>query len=310
MPAWTATKPPPPDIRDPIVRDFVEYRRSHAGVSASTIHRDQSTCLEFLGFLRQRKRTGRTLRLLDIDAFALKLRRRMGVAALALQLCSMRALPRFLHVSEQLRFDLAASVPGPSLKRDRNPPRALAWPDVQRILRAVSPKTPAGRRDHAILLLMSLYGLGGAEITGLRLEDIDWNRNTILICRPKTQARILLPLLPAAARSLATYRQDSRPKPCPFRQVFVRAIMPYSPFGGSSAIRYILSKDGRKAGVTTACLGSHVLRHSQATRQVELGAPLKLVGDILGHRDPEVTSHYTRSAVRRLRDLALPLPHG
>ncbi len=72
----------------------------------------------------------------------------------------------------------------------------------------------------------------------------------------------------------------------------------------------MLTKYGQKAGVTTGPLGSHVLRHSQATRQVELGTSLKLVGDILGHRYPESTSGYTRSAVRRLRDWALPLPHA
>ena len=120
---------------------------------------------------------------------------------------------------------------------------------------------------------------------------------------------ILLPLLPMAARALANYLKDSRPKPCRSRQVFIRAMMPFGPFAGSTVIRYMLTKYGRKAGVTTGCLGSHVLRHSQATRQVELGTPLKVVGDILGHRDPEDTSHYTRSAIRRLRDLALPLPH-
>ena len=85
--------------------------------------------------------------------------------------------------------------------------------------------------------------------------------------------------------------------------------MPYGPFTDSSAIRYMLTKYGRRAGVTTGYLGSHVLRHSQATRQVELGTSLKTVGDILGHRDPDATSHYIRSAIHRLRDLALPLPH-
>jgi len=293
-----------------MVREFLEYRRQHAGVSSATLHRDQSTGLEFLKFLRWRKRTCRTVRLADVDAFVGRLRRRMDMVAVARQVCSVRALLRFLQVSGQLRFDLAASVVGPVLKPDRHPPRALPWSEVRRILKVVDPTTLTGRRDYAILLLMSLYGLGGAEIIGLRLEDIDWDRKTLCVCRPKTQSTILLPLLPTAARALASYLQRSRPKPTEHRHVFLRATMPYRPFTDSTAIRYMLTKYGRRAGVTTGCLGSHVLRHSQATRQLELGTPLKVVGDILGHRDPHATSHYTRSAVRRLRDLALPLPHG
>ena len=309
VPVWKP-RAPPPVVRNPIVREFVEYRRRHAGVSAGTLQQDQSTSLEFLGFLRRRKRTCRTVRLPDVDAFVVRLRRRMDVGTVARELCSVRALLRFLHVSGRLRFNLAVSVVGPILRPDRHPPKALPWPQVRRILRAVDRSTQIGCRDYAILLFMSLYGLGGAEVVGLCLEDIDWDRKTICIRRPKTQAMILLPLLPSAAQALASYLQRSRPKPCHYRQVFLRALMPRRPFSDSTPIANMLTKYGLLAGVTTRSLGSHVLRHSQATRQVELGTPLKIVGDILGHRAPVTTSHYARSAVRRLRDLALPLPHG
>jgi integrase/recombinase XerD len=275
-----------------------------------TLHNDQSTSVEFLEFLRRRKRTCRTVRLPDVDAFVARLRRRMGVVAVACQLCSVRALLRFLHVSGRLRFDLAGSVVRPLLKADRQPPKALPWSQVRRVLQAVDRGTRTGSRDYAILLLMSLYGLGAGEVYALRLEDINWDRKTIGICRPKTQATILLPLLPAAARALASYLQRSRPKPSPHRQVFLQSVVPHEPLTSSSTLAYMLTKYGRKAGVTKGPLGSHVLRHSQATRHIELGTPVKVVGDILGHRNPESTSRYTRSAVHRLHDLALPLPHG
>jgi integrase len=234
----------------------------------------------------------------------------MGLVAVANQLCTVRAFLRFLHVSGRLRFDLAGSVARPLLKGDRHPPKALPWSEVRRILRVVDRGTRTGCRDYAILLLMSLYGLGAAEVFGLRLEDINWDRKTICICRRKTQSTILLPLLPVAARALAGYLRRGRPKPSLSRQVFLQSVGPHKPLTASSTIAYALTKNAQKAGVTTGRLGSHVLRHSQATRHIELGTPVKVVGDILGHRNPESTSRYTRSAVHRLRDLAIPLPHG
>jgi len=54
--------------------------------------------------------------------------------------------------------------------------------------------------------------------------------------------------------------------------------------------------------------GSHVLRHSHACRQIEGGAPPKVVSDILGHRRPSSTSAYVRVATERLRRMALPVP--
>ncbi len=306
---WQPT-PVAPVVRVPIIREFLEYRRRQCGISVGTLHNDQATSLEFWQFLRRQKRTSRTVRLPDIDAFTARLRRRMGVVAVASQLTSVRALLRFLHVSGRLRFDLASSVVRPLIKVDRYPPKALPWSQVRCILRAVDRGTRLGRRDYAILLLMSLYGLGGAEVLGLRLEDIDWDRKTIRICRRKTQAAILLPLLPVVARALAVYVQRSRPIPSPHRQVFLQAVMPHEPLSHRSTIASRLTKYGRRAGVTAGSLGSHVLRHSQATRHIELGTPVKVLGDILGHRLPQSTSRYTRSAVHRLRDLALPLPHG
>ena len=64
----------------------------------------------------------------------------------------------------------------------------------------------------------------------------------------------------------------------------------------------------RRAGVTAAFLGSHALRHAHASRQVDLGVPLKVLSDILGHQRPTTTSIYVRVATKRLREIALPVP--
>jgi site-specific recombinase XerD len=51
-----------------------------------------------------------------------------------------------------------------------------------------------------------------------------------------------------------------------------------------------------------------VFRHSVATYQLEHGIPLKVIADILGHRDCRTTAIYVRTALARLRQLALPIP--
>jgi site-specific recombinase XerD len=84
--------------------------------------------------------------------------------------------------------------------------------------------------------------------------------------------------------------------------------MPHRALSGSSTIRHRLIKYADAAGVSAAFLGTHVFRHSHATRQIEGGAPPKIVGDILGHRRPESTSAYVRGAIVRLREIALPVP--
>jgi len=76
----------------------------------------------------------------------------------------------------------------------------------------------------------------------------------------------------------------------------------------SSVIAHQVRKYAARAGICAALRGSHVFRHSHATRQIDHGASLKVVSDILGHRRPASTSVYVRVAIRRLRALALPVP--
>ena len=74
------------------------------------------------------------------------------------------------------------------------------------------------------------------------------------------------------------------------------------------SIRHILHKHAHRAGVKADYLGTHVFRHTHACRQMELGVPPKLIGDILGHRDAASTSAYLRVSIEPLRTIALPVP--
>ena len=188
------------------------------------------------------------------------------------------------------------------------PHRALPWQDVQRILRAVDRTSACGRRDYALLLMMSAYGLGAGEIINLSLDSIDWQANTVRVVRPKTRVEFLLPLLPTVARALESYLRHGRPVHTDTRRLFVTMRVPHKPLASSVTIRHILHSAARRAGVTATFLGTHVLRHTHACRQLELGTEPKLIGDILGHRNPESTSAYLRVATERLRELALPVP--
>jgi integrase len=163
-------------------------------------------------------------------------------------------------------------------------------------------------RDFALLLLMVTYGLGAGEVIGLTLEDIDWRAGTLRVTRPKTAASVVLPLLPPVARALVRYLRHGRPAATRHRQLFVRMRAPYRALSGSSAVRHVVVTHARAAGLSALYLGSHVLRHSHATQQINTGAPVRVVADILGHRRPESTSTYARVALDRLRPLALPVP--
>lgn len=243
----------------------------------------------------------------DIDRFIDGLSARLSRRTVAGLCSTLRCFLRFLRASGRIRCDLASCVVAPRFRSDERPPRALPWESVRRILRAIPRDEPVGRRDYAVFLLMATYGLGAGEVVALRLEDIDWHAGVLRAHRPKTGVPLELPLLPAVAQALAAYLRRGRPCHTPVRELFVSAGLPHRSVT-TSALRHQARKYAERAGVVVAVLGTHVFRHSHATRQIDGGAPPKVVGDILGHRRPSSTSLYVRLALKRLRTVALPVP--
>jgi site-specific recombinase XerD len=84
--------------------------------------------------------------------------------------------------------------------------------------------------------------------------------------------------------------------------------MPFGPLQASSAICHIIIKYAGQAGLDAPYLGSHVLRHSNAARQLDLGTRPQVLSELLGHRDPESISAYVQIATQSLRDVSLPVP--
>jgi site-specific recombinase XerD len=178
---------------------------------------------------------------------------------------------------------------------------------VQKILCVISRSQAPGKRDFAIVLLLATYGLGAAEVLALRLQDVDWRAGILKACRPKTNVHIELPLLPPVARALIAYLRQERPPAPSMQHIFLRKNMPYERMTGS-AIRYRIRHYARLAGISAKVIGAHAFRHSHAGRQVDAGANIKVVSDILGHRSPSSTSIYVRVAFKRLRAVGLRVP--
>jgi integrase/recombinase XerD len=306
LPPWTVPSAAP--AVDRRFQAFADYLREVRGNPASTIHKKIVQLTAFHRYRRSRRASGLTIRLSEIDAYIVTCRRRFARTTVA-DICStIRGYLRFLHATGAMKADLASSVMAPSVRTAERPHRTLPWDDVQRILRAVDRTTPTGRRDYALLLMMSVYGLGAGEVIALSLDAVDWRAMVVRVERPKTGAVFYLPLLPAVAQALSDYLRRGRPAHTPTRHLFVTMMTPFKRLACSVTVRHILHSAALRAGVTAPFLGTHALRHTHACRQLELGVPPKIIGDILGHRDPDSTSAYLRVASDRLRELSLPVP--
>jgi site-specific recombinase XerD len=219
-------------------------------------------------------------------------------------LCStLRVFLRYLRRQGVVGRDLSRGIEPPQVHRLADLPRSISWDEVRRMLEAVDRRTPVGRRDYAILLLLITYGLRTREVANLALDDLDWKRERLHVRERKANHVAVYPLSPVVGEAVLAYLQHGRPKTAD-RHLFFRHLAPHQRLTfeavSSRASHYL-----HKAGVLVRRAGSHTLRHTCVQRLVDAGFPLKTIGDYVGHRSASSTEIYAKVAVETLRDVAL-----
>jgi YD repeat-containing protein len=178
----------------------------------------------------------------------------------------------------------------------------LTRAELDAVLAAIQRHTPVGKRDYAMFLLLATYGLRGIEVVRLRLDDILWREQLLQVRGRKAGNSTTYPLSVPVGEALLAYLQAARPA-SPHREVFLTMYAPFTPLLRASLRNRVLDYL-RLAGVQVAHPGTHSFRYSCAQRLFEQGVPLKSIGDLLGHRDPNSTERYTKIALDQLREVA------
>ena len=221
---------------------------------------------------------------------------------------ALRSFLRHLYQRGEIPVDLASAIFSVVSWRLSGLPRSLAPEQVESILNRCDLSTTAGRRDHAILVLLARLGLRGGEVVAMTLDDLDWDAGVVSVSG-KGQRREPLPLTREVGQALAAYLCDARPR-CSTRRVFVRIHAPHCGFAGPAAIGDVVRRALARAGIDPPFKGSHLLRHSLATGMLRHGASLEEIGQILRHRQPETTQIYAKLDLEALRALAPAWPGG
>jgi site-specific recombinase XerD len=238
-----------------------------------------------------------------LSAFITESSQELGKASVRVLCSHLRMFVGYLYREGLIVRDLQPAVAAPRTYRLANLPRSISWEEVRRLLEVVDRRTPMGKRDYAILLLLVTYGLRAREIAALTLDDIDWHRDRLRVPERKAGHSTAYPLSALVGEALVAYLQHGRPQTS-VRALFFQAHAPYAPIT-SVAISQLSKNHLRRAGIAVSRAGSHTLRHSCVQRLVDAGFDLKTIGDYVGHGSPSATTVYTKVDVEALRQVAL-----
>ena len=223
------------------------------------------------------------------------------------KLCALRSFLRFASGDGLVDVALVDAVPAVKSRKQTSIPSVWDPADVTKIVDAVDRGNPSGKRDYAIILLVTRLGLRGIDVKRLEFSDFDWPGNRLSVVQTKTGHRVWLPLLKDVGWAVIDYIRSGRPvRDCP--QVFIRHTAPIGPFSDQDHLHQILVKHARAAHVVVSEKrrhGMHSLRHTLATRLMEDGTPIEQIADILGHQSVKSTSVYLKSSLGLLAKCAL-----
>lgn len=213
---------------------------------------------------------------------------------------------QFLFHNGYVSEDYSRNIPAKRSLRKNPLPSVWEHEDVDQLLSAVDRANPMGKRDYAILLLVTKLGLRVGDIRALCLGDIDWENSRLSLIQSKTQKRVDLPLPDDVGWAIIDYLKYGRPKTT-IRNVFLTGRTPIMAFSDTSSLSGIIVRYARmeKIDLSKRKHGMHSLRHTLATRLMEENIPISTIANILGHTSTDTVKKYLQVDTHHLRGCAL-----
>jgi len=275
---------------------FLDAQAAEAGAARNTLNAYARDLTDFDDWLTYKGLQAVTLTQTDIEAYLVYCDAQgLAKSTRARRLSAIKQLYRFAFDEGLRRDNPAVLIKGPG--RDKRLPKTLSLDEVDRLLKAAR-TTGRTTQDRARnTCLMELLYATGMRVTELVSLPVAACRGTpqMLLVRGKGDKERLVPVSPPAREAMETWlslrdatedvaRENGKP-PSPF-------LFPSSGKSGHLTRNrfYILVKDfALAAGVNTAKVSPHTLRHAFATHLLAGGADLRTIQTLLGHADVGTT---------------------
>jgi integrase/recombinase XerC len=276
---------------------------------------------EFLRSLRERNASAHTIKAYanDLDMFAvyvgpatwpridhLRIRgflshlydRGLSKASVARTLAAVRSLYRWLAREGVVQQNPAALVATPKLPKKL--PRVPTIEEINTVLDGGMPETASfPERDHLMLELLYGCGIRNSELVSIRLEDINFPNQAILI-RGKGKKQRIVPFGDSAKIAISCYL-PARQKLLADARKQTSALL-INQRGGALTTRSVgrIVKKIAVAKGLPSDVHPHTLRHAFGTHMLEEGADLRAIQELLGHERLSTTQRYTQLSMKHV----------
>ncbi|MFC1767336.1 tyrosine recombinase XerC [Candidatus Margulisiibacteriota bacterium] len=287
-----------------LINSFISYIRSERNLSANTVSAYRQDLTQFYRYLKSRSLLSKDLSRMDYHfarSYLLFLeKKKLSRRSLARKIIACRSFFKYLMREKKSTINPFELLHTPKL--EKRLPTFLYAGEIKKMLNAPRLKTPLGQRDKAILELLYASGMRISEITDLKMTDLDFGQNEILVYGKGAKERIVL-MGSFARQALRKYIDNGRNGLLKGRTTAKSVFINKN--GGNitpRSVERMIKRYTKEAGIKKK-VTPHTFRHSFATHLLEGGADLKVVQELLGHSSLATTQIYTHLTKEKLKKI-------
>lgn len=259
------------------LRLLFRYLKDQHGADPTRVTVEQVTAVVLRGFLAH-----------------LEQQRHCSVATRNQRLAALRSLFRFVGQNVPELIDHATQIQGVPLRR--TPPPTIPYLDkveIDVLLAIPDRRTPAGQRDHALLLFLYNTGARASEAADLPVGALVLDDPPAVRILGKGRKIRHCPLWPHTAEVLRTLlgpRLDGLPEARVFLNV---RRQPITRFGIHALVeRIVASATKTTPSLAHKRVSPHTVRHTTAVHLLRAGVDINTIRAWLGHVSLETTNRY------------------
>lgn len=285
-----------------IIDEFLFYLENERHYSEHTLNSYAKDILTFVDFIKENKLAPSLLRInshrIAKNFISYLSNKDFTQKSINRHLSTMRSFYNYLLKEDMVKENFFTEVK--NVKEPRKLPKFIDDEILINILNSIDTKTDLGYRNYLILELLFASGLRVGEMCNLEIKDIDFSNKMIKIKGKGKKERIVvmydtlidnLKFYITITRSNLLSKSDTNAT-----KLFINYKGGFLTTRGVRVIlNSIIDKSDEFIKITP-----HMIRHSFATSLLNNGCDLRMVQELLGHKNLQTTQIYTHVSDERL----------
>lgn len=281
------------------LNNFISYLTDNKRYSPYTITSYKKDTYDYLEFLKKNNIDIKNSNYKIVEEYSKYLyKKKLSKRSIARKYSSIRTFYNYLEKNNILENNIFNLLENP--KKEEKLPRFINEYELDKMFE-IPDNSPKGQRDRLILELLYGTGVRVSELVNIKINDIDFNNNSIKIRGKGNKDRYVF-YGKYCKEAINNYIKNGRISLLNGQTCDYLLLNRFGKNISVVSIRKILNEIINKCSLDIK-ISPHVLRHTFATHLLNEGADIMHVKELLGHSSLSTTSIYTHVTNEKIKEV-------